>query len=303
MYNIKAVSKIVGIPAITIRAWEKRYNAVQPKRTAGQHRLYSEEDIAKLKWLVDQKNNKGLSISQAVKLLNQKKESLLTANTSSMQSEGTNMINSDQNIIHDLYKKLLTFNSDDANMLIERAFSMFHYQHVFHKIITPICHQVGADWESNKISIAQEHFITHFFIQRFYQMFRSLPVNNRLPKFLAACPEGEHHLIGLLLFTLFLRGKGAPVIFLGANTPNNGLSDIIVEQDIRYVCLSLTNPNIVQQVKVDIQSLHVDFPHLRFAVGGQGLEEFKEDLPIDFIKPHLEDWEQWFKEHITETIS
>ena len=66
-YNLKAVVQQTGVKPDTLRAWERRYGLPQPERTAGGHRIYSEEDIEILLWLLS-KQAEGLSISRAVKL-------------------------------------------------------------------------------------------------------------------------------------------------------------------------------------------------------------------------------------------
>ncbi|WP_339062654.1 MerR family transcriptional regulator [Tepidibacillus marianensis] len=71
IYNVKAISKKIGIQPGTLRAWERRYQIVTPKRNEVGHRIYSEQDLAILKWLVD-KVNQGFTISQAVELLSEK---------------------------------------------------------------------------------------------------------------------------------------------------------------------------------------------------------------------------------------
>ena len=48
MYNIKSVAKMLDMPAVTIRAWERRYHVVSPTRSESGHRLYSEQDIEDL---------------------------------------------------------------------------------------------------------------------------------------------------------------------------------------------------------------------------------------------------------------
>ena len=55
-FNIQVASQLSGVASATIRAWEKRYNAVVPERGDNQHRLYSEKDIEKLALLFKIKN-------------------------------------------------------------------------------------------------------------------------------------------------------------------------------------------------------------------------------------------------------
>ena len=50
-YPIKAVANLTGLSIYVIRAWEKRYNTVVPERTETNRRLYSQEDVQKLKLL------------------------------------------------------------------------------------------------------------------------------------------------------------------------------------------------------------------------------------------------------------
>lgn len=50
-FRIGAVSRITQIPVDTLRAWERRYNVVEPDRTSSSARLYSQADISRLKLL------------------------------------------------------------------------------------------------------------------------------------------------------------------------------------------------------------------------------------------------------------
>lgn len=63
LYRIGAVSRLSGVPVPTLRVWQTRYNAFAPTTTAGQHRLYTEDDVRKaalLKSLTGQGHSIGL---------------------------------------------------------------------------------------------------------------------------------------------------------------------------------------------------------------------------------------------------
>ena len=68
VFTIKTVVQETGIPPATLRAWERRYGVLSPGRSEGGYRLYSERDIAILRWLKRQVDA-GVSISRAVALL------------------------------------------------------------------------------------------------------------------------------------------------------------------------------------------------------------------------------------------
>jgi MerR family transcriptional regulator, light-induced transcriptional regulator len=67
LFNTKAVVQQTGITAPTLRAWERRYMILSPERGQNDYRLYSERDIAIIRWLKE-RVDAGMSISQAVAL-------------------------------------------------------------------------------------------------------------------------------------------------------------------------------------------------------------------------------------------
>ena len=49
LYTIREVSELTGVKPVTLRAWQRRYNLVQPQRTEKGHRLYLSSDIATIR--------------------------------------------------------------------------------------------------------------------------------------------------------------------------------------------------------------------------------------------------------------
>lgn len=65
---IREISRLTGINTVTLRAWERRYGLLKPQRTEKGHRLYSQDDVARVKeiqsWL-----GRGLAISKVNAIL------------------------------------------------------------------------------------------------------------------------------------------------------------------------------------------------------------------------------------------
>ena len=66
-YKIGAVSKITGIGTETLRAWERRYQAVVPGRSESGDRVYSSDDLTKL-FLLKNLSDAGNSIGTIARL-------------------------------------------------------------------------------------------------------------------------------------------------------------------------------------------------------------------------------------------
>jgi MerR HTH family regulatory protein len=68
--TLKAVSRRTGIPAATLRTWERRYQLTRPLRSPTGYRLYSEEDVTRIlqvKYLLEQ----GVRVSEATAALDE----------------------------------------------------------------------------------------------------------------------------------------------------------------------------------------------------------------------------------------
>ncbi|MGZ3618621.1 MAG: MerR family transcriptional regulator [Ktedonobacteraceae bacterium] len=85
LYNTKAVVQQTGIPAPTLRAWERRYTFLLPGRADNSYRRYSERDIVVIRWLKERVDS-GMSISQAIALFRHLDEE---RNGSDLQQEYT----------------------------------------------------------------------------------------------------------------------------------------------------------------------------------------------------------------------
>ncbi len=73
VFNTKAVVQQTGVPAPTLRAWERRYTLLSPERANNTYRLYSERDIMMIHWLKERIDH-GMSISQAIALFRHMQE-------------------------------------------------------------------------------------------------------------------------------------------------------------------------------------------------------------------------------------
>jgi DNA-binding transcriptional MerR regulator len=70
IYSIGAVSRMLGVPAQTLRAWEERYRQIVPARSGGGQRLYSRDQVDQLSFIRNQVEQ-GLQPADAHRLLAQ----------------------------------------------------------------------------------------------------------------------------------------------------------------------------------------------------------------------------------------
>jgi len=294
-YNIKAVSKMLGIQAGTLRAWERRYSIVQPHRNEAGHRLYTDEQVYILKWLVN-KVNQGFTISQAVDVAQNgelyKETELFTNENTDRAAEMSNQI----------LEALLSFQEKKANDLLSQSFSMYNLEKVIIDILGTLLVQVGHLWEEQKITVAHEHFTSSFLRSKIGQLMQWLPSDPYLPKVIAGCGIDEEHELGLLMFTLFLRRKGFEVIYLGHGIPKEDFEVVIKEVEPKMVFLSCTIADPSTKTLQWVRDLHKNFPEIAFGVGGAAVNNIPlevQDTYSEFLIGNAKvEWEDWISQKL-----
>lgn len=242
-FNLKVVVRETGLKPDTIRAWERRYGLPQPERTAGGHRLYSQHDIATLKWLIA-RQHEGLSISRAVELwqaLEAEDKDPLVAMPSQPDTmmEPATLSSGSRDILSEMRETwvaaCLRFDELRAEGIITEALGTYPVEIVVHEVLQKGISEIGEHWYQGSASVQQEHFASALAMRRVEALLAAAPHPTRSGRIIVACPPGEDHTFGPLLIALTLKRQGWDVLYLGANVPIQNLEETV--QDI--------NPDLV----------------------------------------------------------
>ncbi|WP_342045570.1 MerR family transcriptional regulator [Bacillus sp. OTU530] len=287
-YNIKAVSNMLGIQSGTLRAWERRYQIIAPKRNEAGHRLYTEEHVKILKWLIT-KVNEGFTIGQAV--------NLLESNQLNTQVFSEQENNKAQSLTEAILYALLKFDEMKAHEHLNEAFSLFSVEKVTMDILRGILVRIGELWRQGAIISAHEHYATSFLRSRIGMIYHNLPANAVLPKVVAVCGPGDSHELGLLIFTIYLRRKGYEVIYLGTSIDEKDIHAIIEEVRPKFLFMSCTlTKYVVPTIKL-ANCLREEYDYLSIGLGGTAFsllpEQERAALEEYLVGTTKDDWDQW----------
>lgn len=238
-YNLKAVIHETGLTPATLRAWERRYNLLKPQRSAGGHRMYTQNEIEMLKWLVA-RQHEGLSISHAVELWRS------LENTSQLplsQAPVKRTLGTDAATLDELRSSWLAacqaFDEPAAEQVLAQAFASAAPETVCIELLQKGLAEIGRLWYSGDASVQQEHFASALAMRRLNTLYASAPIPTRPGRLLAACPPGEVHEFSLLLLSFILRLRGWDVVYLGANVPLSRL-DVTLKQTSPHLVISVS---------------------------------------------------------------
>ncbi|MFQ2245045.1 MerR family transcriptional regulator [Aeromonas enteropelogenes] len=131
IYPIREVSRLTGVNAVTLRAWQRRYGLVQPARTEKGHRLYSEQDIRQigeiLSWL-----ERGVSIGQVKGLLSEPHSQPVSDHW--------------QQTLEQFSQALLAFNQRKAEAQLNDLLASYPFELVRSRVLQPLVERLLGLW-------------------------------------------------------------------------------------------------------------------------------------------------------------
>lgn len=225
-YTIKAVSVQTGIRPVTLRAWERRHDLLTPHRSDNKYRLYSERDIAILRWIKSRIDN-GISISNAVTELRQMTrngiwpEAVPVAPTKTLATPKA----TPETYTHWLYDALINHDEEKASDLMRELHASFNLITIFERILTPTLVAIGEAWYDGEIRITTEHYASNFLRGKLMSLLQAYPTRRNAPYIQLGCAPTEQHELGSLMMAVLLRSQGFRVEYLGPDLPIDDLVD------------------------------------------------------------------------------
>jgi MerR family transcriptional regulator, light-induced transcriptional regulator len=239
--NMKAVVQMTGINENTLRAWERRYQLVEPARSPDGRRLYSRKDIEKLMlvWELVQNghlvgNLAQLSLTQLKKMSVSHLEAPESASSSSAEDVHLEAI----------VVALKRFDLDRIHQCLQQAKFELSPKAIITNLILPLLRNVGMSVLQSEMSIAQEHLLSSLlrdYLGNIYQSLSPYDYKSRPngKKILITTREGDMHEFGILLAAILARIHGHETYYLGPNMPAADLAEACRHFEIDTVVLGM----------------------------------------------------------------
>jgi DNA-binding transcriptional MerR regulator len=297
VYNIKAVSRLVDLLPVTLRAWERRYGFPSPLRGDQGYRLYSEYDLRTLRWLKSQVES-GLSIGRAVQYLTDLRRggqdpaaSIFTGLpfvlSTPLSASPTLRALSDE-----LLDYLLHFNEAAAGEVLRRSFALHAIDEVLFHIVSPVLVKIGEMWHQGRLPIAVEHYASQFAMQQLMGMLAGSAPPARPGLIVAACAPGETHQIGIIILVVLLRWRGWDVRFLGPDLQLDRLEEALRPIHPTLLMFTANRPETASDL-AGLPAVLARFPNPKplVVVGGQAFTSFRlpESVPVIYINSSPEE--------------
>lgn len=271
IYNIKAVVEATGLPAATLRAWERRYGALSPGRTASGYRLYSGRDIVTLKWL-KARVDEGMNISQAIHLLTLKHPVQHPDETAGAADAmwHSRPLQAPRESRDALLSALTRYDEGLADRVLEEAFAVYGVELVAESILAPAMVQIGDMWHEGRVGTSTEHFASNYLRRKLDSIVNAVPQTNSGPLVVLGCAPGDWHELGLLLIHLMLRRRHINTIYLGQNVPADQFVEEMAQLKPALIVMAATTAESAAGMAAMAQAIQdMQRPQPVFAFGGR----------------------------------
>lgn len=137
---------------------------------------------------------------------------------------------------------LLKGNRNNAlELVLDKVKSGVHVKEIYEKVFQPVQYEIGRLWQTNKISVAQEHYCTGATQLVMSQLYPYLFTGERKErKMVTTCVPGELHEMGARMVTDFFEMHGWDTYYLGANMPNESVVRYLSEMKPQCLAISAT---------------------------------------------------------------
>ncbi len=274
-YTIKAVSSQTGIRPVTLRAWERRHDLLSPHRSDNRYRLYSERDVAILRWIKNRLDN-GISISSAVAELRQLAHngawpealpSAPLARQVQTPSQPTEFY------ARQLYQALVKHNEARAEEILSEVRKNFSVLDICQRIFTPALVEIGEAWYRGDVSVTTEHFASAYLRGKLLALFQAYPTRRGSGYILIGAAPTEQHEIGSLMMAVLLRSEGYRVEYLGPDIPLEDLADYASYEHPNLVILSASSEESRRALQPLPQMLSRQRPAPLFGYAGRAFDQ------------------------------
>lgn len=249
-HPIGVVARRTGLKPDLIRAWERRYGAVEPGRTQTRRRFYSDADIERL-LLLRRAVATGRGISQVANLSNEDLEALISEEPAARSSypvtpgpavlppAGTDSAEPYLTLCLSAAQRL---DIRDLEQQLDRASVALSRHNLLEKLLVPLMQRIGDLWQRGELRPIHEHMASAVVRSFLGSMRAAYHSTANSPQLIVTTPARQFHELGALIAAATAASEGWQVTYLGADLPAEEIAAAAVQKGAKAVALSIVYP-------------------------------------------------------------
>jgi DNA-binding transcriptional MerR regulator len=257
-YEIHEVAELTGLDPSRLRAWERRYEVVRPRRQPNGYRAYTAEQVALLRAFA-RLIESGERIGE---LAVRPPEEILARAEATRSPDGTPEA--------ELMAAVRALDRERLEALVAQQLALRGLAAFAADVALPLARTIGDRWAAGELAIAAEHLASEVVVPALKGGLRTSRGGGR-PLVAAGLP-GERHEWGFLATLAGLQEDGWRIHYLGPDLPVPELARAAWKLSAAAVALSGSDPALVRAALPALAPLPGKLPPGALAViGGAGI--------------------------------
>lgn len=278
LHPVRVVVQRTGLSPDVLRAWERRYGAVEPVRTAGGQRLYTGADIERL-GLLHEATRAGRQIGQLAPLDNAALRDLIVSDLREAAPAGAPSPAAAERYVARAYSAVELLEPGQLELELRQAVLALGALPMLTDVLAPLLQRVGNAWHQSRLSVAHEHAASVVVRRLLDWMAAAYSPGPDAPVIGLATLEGERHEFGAMVAMAAALPNGWNALYFGPEVPVRDLAAAVAERDLRVLGLSVVYVDDPGRVAEGIRQVRDALPaDVALVIGGSGVARIRERL-------------------------
>jgi DNA-binding transcriptional MerR regulator/methylmalonyl-CoA mutase cobalamin-binding subunit len=262
-YSIKAVSQATGLSTETLRAWERRYGVIEPKRDESGHRIYTAFDVLRLRRLREI-TDRGHPISKIAHLSDEDLGVLLAQSP----ADGADAAAA-KALVERILRAAELYRPTECDQVIAMSFALLPAAEVMRHVLSPALREVGERWHRGEFTVGQERIASGAARRQLTSLLNTFNSIARGPSVVFATVSGEQHELGILMHAALAASHLVRAYYLGPDMPPQEIAQYAARVGAAAVALSLVMPGEIEAFLPQLEVLRRALPEdIEIWIGG-----------------------------------
>jgi MerR family transcriptional regulator, light-induced transcriptional regulator len=283
-HPIGVAAERTGLTPEVLRVWERRYRAVEPIRTEGGQRLYSDADLERLR-LLSLATSAGRSISRVAGLPVAELAQLVRddedarrrrgAQEATHQSPGGPVLGE----IAEAEARARALDGMGLERVLRRSAALHGVPSFLEMVATPLVLQVGQEADAGQLVPGAERLVTVTVRRVLEGIMPALVVASDAPNLLVATPAGDRHEIEAVIAAAVAATEGWRVTYLGPGVPATDIAAAAASTSARAVSVTVPRVDGGDHLLREVRALRGRLPaRVPLLVSGAGAHALPAEL-------------------------
>ena len=263
MYTIKTVAARTGVPATTIRAWERRYGVVAPQRSPGGYRVYSDRDVRAVRRMAELVGQGVAAHLAAEQVRAEEAPSSLPPPAPPAPGEaGRALVGAARGL-----------DAAGVRAELDRAFTSGGFEEIVDGWLRSALEDLGEAWACGDLDVAGEHFASQAIRGRLLAALDQTPLRPGAARLVVAQASGVQHDLGLLSFAVAARRRGLDVRFVGGDVPQADVISAMTSSQATCLVTSVPQREDIEPTRRLVAATLAALPTVLVVAGGRFQDE------------------------------